>query len=1052
MVRTPMKTPFPCLVLGALLCVCGLPLHAADSLRGAQAVLNDVATQTGAPAQAAKPLSESARLRTDLTNFTARAAALAPAAAARDWLALADRFFKLPPPHQVARTGAAETPLQPRDLLTALPPPAAWDELAKAIAARPAPTGLKDAREFALRMLAQTLRGDRTAVAAELAKFEASLLAAKRQEAQMFLHAARSVDEALLALSDDPKAIVAGVERQLNALERERDTRYSSIQLPDLVGVLGEAEATPLVRRALVSKARSLRIEGKATKALARKLALVQVGNLQVARWELVDSLDAVELYEALDKKFTKAKPAAPAGKAVKLEDLERDDDDFGGEKREAQTHYLIGLIARGPAADAAKFARSLGAEGEAHIEVSDDALARAGFARELDNFFHTLLTESPELPFWPTYLHAAAQAGKTDRMLTLVRATATKAGLDAARRMELRTILYRALLAADEVDEGVKELRALLAAQKPGEPKGRVQRGGAIHFSSNDSSSRHALTLARLGHLLNQPAWVAEGLAALAPQPGAGADVENPLGDYEAKSHAELLVQLGRHAEAEQLLTASLVKAVKAAASQRNQYYSGNRGPGFAALAGLAELYHRAGRHADVLLLLEQSPHWGIKDVAELVANQRGGVEFDFDDFGSHAKKGKKANRVAVATAAALLHAGRTAEARALVDALLATAPGDDRGYELLLKLAPRDAALGQLDTLFARDQFEERPLIWKALLLHQAGRQEEAEKTAKQAIAIDPSDGEQGKNDRMRVYAVLANIRAARGDAKEAEFFRGVIRAIRLSEQADDFHAAGLLRRGVKMYQESLTHFADAYCIQSRLAVQLAELGLEELAVKHYEKAFELMPDSFGRVESHCFGCEGAFSGVRAQNVAERVFTKLVAASPNKPQVHYLLGYLRQQQDRHQAALPHFRRAVQLDPDYLNAWEHLDSVGSEHRLHAAERDAIAFNLLRLDPLGRHTSPSYDRVTDLRGLWNAVAATAKFHVTPPTALLAMPASRAEAEKKQSAAANQNAYFGMHREFGHGQNAATTPGAALAQHNLIESIANLMNTGGMFDE
>lgn len=1039
-------------VLGALLCTPCIQLPAAAPLRGAQAVLNDVATQTGVPAKAAaQPLSESARLRADLTNFTARASTLAPAAAARDWLALTDRFFKLPPPHLAARTGPADQPLQPRDLLTALPPPAAWDELAKAIAARPAPAGLKDAREFGLRMLAQTLRGDRTAVAAELAKFETSLLAAKRQEAQMFLHVARSVDESLLALSDDPKAIVAGVERQLSALERERDNSYSSIQLPDLVGVLGEAEATPLVRRALVSKARSLRIEGKATKALARKLALAQVGNLQVARWELVDSLDAVELYEALDKKFTKAKPAAPAGKAAKLEDLERDEDDFGGDKREAQTHYLIGLIARGRAADAAKFARSLGAEGEAHIDVSDDALARAGFARELDNFFHTLLTESPELPFWPTYLHAAAQAGKTDRMLTLVRATAAKPGLDAERRTELRTILYRALLAADEVDEGVKELRALLAAQKPGEPKGRVQRGGAMLFSSSDSSAQHGLILARLGHLLNQPTWVAEGLTALAPQPNAAA-ADNPMAEYQTRGQVGLLVELGRLTEAEKALTAALVKSVKAAANQRNNYYSGNRGPGLAALSGLVELYHRAGRHVDVLLLLEQSPHWGIKDLAELVNHDRSGAEFYFDTMGGHAKQGKKGNRVVVAAAAALLDAGRTAESRALVDALLATAPGDDRGYELLLKLAPRDAALAQLDSLFARDQFEERPLIWKALLLHQAGRNEEAEKTAKQAIAIDPSDGEQGKNDRMRVYAVLADIRAARGDAKEAEFFRGVVRAIRLSERADDFHAAGLLRRGVKMYQESLTHFSDAYCIQSRLAVQLAELGLEEQAVKHYEKAFELMPDSFGRVESHCFGCEGAFSGVRAQNVAERVFTKLVAASPNKPQVHYLLGYLREQQDRHQTALPHFRRAVQLDPDYLNAWEHLDRVGSEHRLPAAERDAIAFNLMRLDPMSRHTSPSFDRVTDLRGLWNAVAATAKFRVSPPTALLALPASRAEAEKKQAGAANQNAFYGIHREFGSGGSSASTPGEVLAQHNLIEAIANLLNTGGMFGE
>ncbi len=63
-----------------------------------------------------------------------------------------------------------------------------------------------------------------------------------------------------------------------------------------------------------------------------------------------------------------------------------------------------------------------------------------------------------------------------------------------------------------------------------------------------------------------------------------------------------------------------------------------------------------------------------------------------------------------------------------------------------------------------------------------------------------------------------------------------------------------------------------ADAYCIQSRLAVRLSEPGQHELAAKHYEKALALMPDSFGRVESHGFGCEGAFGVTEAQSAAER------------------------------------------------------------------------------------------------------------------------------------------------------------------------------------
>ena len=64
-----------------------------------------------------------------------------------------------------------------------------------------------------------------------------------------------------------------------------------------------------------------------------------------------------------------------------------------------------------------------------------------------------------------------------------------------------------------------------------------------------------------------------------------------------------------------------------------------------------------------------------------------------------------------------------------------------------------------------------------------------------------------------------MLAEIRAARGDQEQAEFFRNVVQAIRRSEQADRIYAAGLLSEGIEKYQEALTFFADAYCIQSRL-----------------------------------------------------------------------------------------------------------------------------------------------------------------------------------------------------------------------------------------
>ncbi|MEO6183162.1 MAG: tetratricopeptide repeat protein, partial [Verrucomicrobiota bacterium] len=365
---------------------------------------------------------------------------------------------------------------------------------------------------------------------------------------------------------------------------------------------------------------------------------------------------------------------------------------------------------------------------------------------------------------------------------------------------------------------------------------------------------------------------------------------------------------------------------------------------------------------------------------------------------------------------------------------------------YELLISLGEKPA-LSKLDELFALDQFEERPLIWKAELLRRENKLEEAEKVVRQAISIDPSDGEQGPNDRLRAYAVLADIREARGDKKEADFFRGAVNAILLSEKADKFYTAGLLKPAIKMYEDSLNLFADAYCIQSRLAIQLSELGLHDEAEAHYRRAYELMPDSFGRVESHCFGCERAFEGQRAQSLAEKVFSDFAKKSPNKPQVHYLLGYLREEQERYAEALPHFQTAVRLDPAYLNAWKKLQELAKHVRLPKQEHNEIAFNILRLDPLSRHVHSSFENVTDPVGLWNAVETGQKQQPEPATKLLSLDASKAALEKKEAGPKTQEeSYQSLYRQM-YRSLQAPTPARAVAQMPFVRVATELFGGG-----
>ena len=121
----------------------------------------------------------------------------------------------------------------------------------------------------------------------------------------------------------------------------------------------------------------------------------------------------------------------------------------------------------------------------------------------------------------------------------------------------------------------------------------------------------------------------------------------------------------------------------------------------------------------------------------------------------------------------------------------------------------------------------------------------------------------------------------------------------------------------------------------------------------------------------------------------------------TPRKPQIHYLLGYLRTEQERYNEARTNFQTAVKLDPDYLNAWVKLQETSEQTLMPAKDRDAIAFNILRLDPLHRHAGADFSKVSDLAGLWHAVAAASALQPQTSTNLFTLTASKSVLEKNK---------------------------------------------------
>lgn len=777
-----------------------------------------------------------------------------------------------------------------------------------------------------------------------------------------------SISQILLGRAEAPAAVADQLLREIEAANEGNGS--SRIEVPDLVTLVGAAKAEELLRKAIVASDPVSVSVGDATRKLAQKLAVELIAELKTPQWGLV-TYNSPELYEALTRRFPPPS-TRPAGIFSALAGRSSAPDRWSYERENAAQMYLVSLIVAGRSAEAVDLLKQrMGAAASRPMNAYAvtqqlTEIDRAGHSAAVYETVRKMLSENPDLPLWSIYRSVAARTGKTAEMLQQAREIAARPGLDASQQREIRSILISALLAADQVDEAVPLMEAHLA--------------DAAVPSSDKSNT--AIQLARLGTILAKPRWTQRGItASLAAinQP----DIQSAyMGSYTLLEVLNLMTENKQHAQALEIIGDQLARNAAAGRQKTTMEMRMRSRPDNSRelLAESIQIYHDASRHADALELLRTAPTWQASDLSEILTSEAGGDQ-----------------PLGYIAAAALADAGQKDQARKILHALLDQRGGYDPAYELLIKIDGA-AALPKLDELFSRDRFEERPLIWRAEILRQQRNLDEAEKTARQAIAIDPSDGEQPRGDRMRVYAVLANTLADKGNAEQAKFFREVVAAIRMSEDADRLHTAGLLKRAVEMYQAALTHFSDAYCIQSRLAIQLANMGMDRAAAEHYQRAYELMPESFGRVESHCFGCEQAFASEQAQSIAERVFTKFAGDQPKKPQVHYLLGYLREAQQRYPQALESFKTATTLDPDYLNAWKHIQGLAKHVQLSSADADAAALNMIRLDPLQRHAPAPLQEIRSLRPLWEAVATARVVVPQSPTELLRLDAS-AEAMK-----------------------------------------------------
>lgn len=311
----------------------------------------------------------------------------------------------------------------------------------------------------------------------------------------------------------------------------------------------------------------------------------------------------------------------------------------------------------------------------------------------------------------------------------------------------------------------------------------------------------------------------------------------------------------------------------------------------------------------------------------------------------------------------------GEAEKAKAYALHLLARNQGADVYYENLINL-DQILARSFIQSLRAYDPYEERPLIWLAELARRDGNLDLALQTIEQAIALDPSDGDHGKDSRMFCYEVLARVHADAGRKEKADFFRSVVDSIRQGEAADDYLYAGLIKEATERYQKALGKFEDAYCLQSRLAMTLARNGQFDESVKHFKKAFELMPVSFGPRESHCFGCEGLFSDPRIIEIARPLLMEFEKTNPENPRAPYLLGLVLEESKEEAEAAIAFRRAFEIDPNYYNAATKLLKILDKDENNYVEIEALRKKIYPIAPYSSKPQYLYN-VANLHEYWD---------------------------------------------------------------------------------
>jgi tetratricopeptide (TPR) repeat protein len=1021
-------------IIVVLLCPIGAGFSKTATILGADEVISELDKSLGEVNHKQSDTDEdkATSLMNDIVKFKAKRMTMPADEAVDTWLNLYDRFWMLPRTVLMKTKEinpglpGGENRLSATSLIAAIPPPETWSILKKHILKRPAAS--KGSQDTVLQILAYYLNKDNKNFRKSIAELKAN--SAMSGSKANYMLAALTLNDFASPATASKKGVVDSFEAYLQSLQAERPEGRLTVNVPDIVSLAGEKRATALIKYAITIPGVTLRVpSGDRTLELAKQIVQENANKLIEPQWDLVTSIYDLDLYDYQAKRFPdkENKKQNTAG----FQDPKEMRFDFGRideGRRRAKIFYTIGLIASNRVNDAIEQAKSFKADDikSEDFEKTWQSFEKIRYATALTNFCTGLLTEKPELPIWGMCGVVVPSDEARQRLIAIAETAGNRQDLSPGARLGIKERYVEVLLAMDRVDDALKIISQIVNFDANNEAQTEQQAIAQVKY-------RMIARMCELGRLLGRTDLVQESSERTLNLLGQfGYGLANNAWDETSGMSAvdsviNTLLNSGDYVQAEKIVLAAMQSSLKSPQlnmlpNKRDMVIANSTF--VSTMTKLVEIYDRAGRPDDVVKLIERSSYWGAPDLIDIA----------------------EAYPLLPPLAAKALHnTGRDAEAITILKGHLYGYPGDDKAYEALVEISGQ-SLIPWLDDLYERDRFEKRPLIWKAYLLKQQGKFDEAEAVVRRAIKIDPTDGEQKSGDRGRAYVVLAEVLKARGKQDDANFFERVVTAIRIAEEGDAFTKVGLLRKSLTYYEKAADYFADAYCVQWRMAERMAAIGDHDGARKHYELAFERLPEQFGQVAHFCFGCEGVFTHQQSQSVADEVLSRLEKTEPQKPQVQFLLGQLRESQGRKAEAYRYFRKAAELDPQYLDAWKAAYDLRLDVFLQQEEIDEIALYIIRQDPMHRHANINADAVFDQKGLWSVYEQVKEPQVQIPTHLLSFITSKNEIDAILKRYGTNSDYYEVWQAGYIERRTMPEPGDTVAKNKFVQSLIRYLLT------